>query len=73
VTGNIAILDCWLSLTKPGDIIFTKSVEQGGHGEGWDDLAIALQRKIDRYPFNSIDFSIDIDAAVKKTCQSNQN
>ncbi|MFI5449795.1 MAG: serine hydroxymethyltransferase [Candidatus Bathyarchaeia archaeon] len=66
LSGNVANLDCFVSLTKIGDIIFTKSTEHGGHGEGWDDAAVLLGRRIERYPFNEKDFVIDVDKASRK-------
>jgi glycine hydroxymethyltransferase len=66
LSGSAAILGNWAALTDVGDVIVTTDIESGGHGEGWDDAAILMGRKIEHWPFDSKEFTIDLEAAKKK-------
>jgi glycine hydroxymethyltransferase len=65
ISGSAAILAVWLALTNVGDTIMTTDEYAGGHGAGWDESALMMGRKIEHWPFDSHDFTIDIDAAKK--------
>jgi glycine hydroxymethyltransferase len=66
VSGSAAILGNWAALTDVGDVIMTTDIESGGHGEGWDDAARIMGRKIEHWPFDEKEFNIDVDAGRRK-------
>jgi len=65
ISGGVAILANWLTLSNYGDTIVTTSARDGGHGSGWDDAAILLGRKNKHWPFDGREYIIDVEKAEK--------
>ncbi len=65
ISGSAAILASWLALTEVGDTIITTDEYDGGHGAGWDESARLMGRKIQHWPFDAENFTIDVDKAKK--------